>query len=900
MPIKPKYTSAAERETPETHREFTNREKYINIFEEKLKNKDLSNQDILCFYGMGGIGKTSLRKELCRILDSKYNAVWSALDFDLSIYRQEETALYYLRKSLKDKYKIHFPSFEIAYAVYWQKSHPNSPLNKESFPLIDDSGLLIDIFSLASGIPFVKIIPNLAKTLTKGKKIFRDWWTKRGQRELYDLPELEAKDILNRLPMYFAGDLRDYLGEDNRPCVFFFDTYEALWEERKAEGGYFLRDGWIRELAAHLPEPLWVITGREKLRWGEIDPEWESRTEQHLVGELSDSDSAKFLISCGIENPQVRTIIVKASKGVPHYLDLAVDVYFRIRQKSNREIEAKDFAGTQAEILDRFLKHLDRTEIETLKVLSAARTWNDDILKMLISKFNIALPFTALSDLYRFSFISYHEETNSYTMHDLIRESIQGRIDAKTLREINNHLFDYHDSKLADMEVKSISHEHCLAIADAFYYGKNFLDVKELFSWTENRTEPFKLALRWLVIIPLLDALLQLIRNSLGCENDYFLKTAADLGNGLVFSGLYKDAISVTEQAVASLSEFGYQNNSYLELLLSNLANAYYKQREYAKAMKIFEKVLEIKRNSVGEEHSEYAITLNNLALCYYETGQLEQAIRLKKQTAEILRKTRGENHHDYAIALINLSSVYKDMGRLTKAIELGSKALEIIRNAYGENHRSCAFPLNNIAISYRDLGQYDKAEELHMQAVRILRESIGENHPDYATILTNLAVVYLDKKDYRKAFELNEKILKLKEETLGKNHPDYAVTLNNLAAVYMETKDYESALRLLEDAVSIFEDTLGTNDITKVEPLSNLAFCCLKLGFKSRSHDLCRQAISVVHNLDEMMKPPLKEVLKRIKETCLELDKKETANAADGELSKLDRITRELSGSDL
>jgi hypothetical protein len=81
----------------------------------------------------------------------------------------------------------------------------------------------------------------------------------------------------------------------------------------------------VRELVKQLPEALWVICGRQKLRWEEIEPDWSNSLSQHELKALPDQSSRQFLASCGIASEPIQDAIVKGSQGVPHYLDLAVD-----------------------------------------------------------------------------------------------------------------------------------------------------------------------------------------------------------------------------------------------------------------------------------------------------------------------------------------------------------------------------------------------------------------------------------------------------------------------------------------------------------------------------------------------------------------------------------------------
>lgn len=53
------------------------------------------------------------------------------------------------------------------------------------------------------------------------------WWTKHGQADLQALSRLDANEILDRLPMFWANDLRDQLAVTGERVVLFLDTYEA-------------------------------------------------------------------------------------------------------------------------------------------------------------------------------------------------------------------------------------------------------------------------------------------------------------------------------------------------------------------------------------------------------------------------------------------------------------------------------------------------------------------------------------------------------------------------------------------------------------------------------------------------------------------------------------------------
>ena len=67
--------------------------------------------------------------------------------------------------------------------------------------------------------------------------------------------------------------------------------------------------------------------------------------------------------------------------------------------------------------------------------------------------------------------------------------------------------------------------------------------------------------------------------------------------------------------------------------------------------------------------------------------GNYSKAEQLYQKALEIYRQTLGENHLKYATALYSLSLLYRKMGNYSKAEQLNQKALEIYRQTLGENY---------------------------------------------------------------------------------------------------------------------------------------------------------------------------------------------------------------------
>ena len=124
----------------EEERPFVDRDEFIKAFKDALGSIREKERSVLVYHGVGGIGKTSLRKELPKVIE-KHNEshinlqiLWAAVDFETEEFRQSHKFLEILRDQFQGKYRmIKFHTFDIAHAIYWTKVNPRIPLHRENY-----------------------------------------------------------------------------------------------------------------------------------------------------------------------------------------------------------------------------------------------------------------------------------------------------------------------------------------------------------------------------------------------------------------------------------------------------------------------------------------------------------------------------------------------------------------------------------------------------------------------------------------------------------------------------------------------------------------------------------------------------------------------------------------------
>ena len=832
MPPRPKHSLAAG--PPSTQRQFTDREDFFKSFQSALAGKLPDKHQVLVFYGVGGIGKTSLRRELQRLIEDQPDVMTAALDFDLPQYRDEETALFALRKELQHKYKVGFPTFDVAYAVYWQKSHPQTPMNKQNFPFLEDSVHLLDIIHLAKDLPFVGIAARLGVLTVKGSLLLKQWWEKRGHQELKGLAEMEPLDIAGRLPMYWASDVQEFLKEKNKTAIVFLDTYDSLTEAERMESKLREREAWVRELVAQLPEVLWVICGREQLRWEEADPEWGGALQQHLVGGLSDNDARQFLTGCGIDDPAIHGAIVTSSQGVPYFLDLAVDTWVEIKDRRKRQPVTEDFAHTRLETFDRFLRHLTHPEVETLKVLSVPRFWDYPLCEALVTKFQTGFSLTAFADLCRFSFISEGSAAGTYTMHQLMRQSLQEHQVPELRERVGTFLFDCYDVQLADVSPKDVTETHLRACIEANYHASRALEPERFCEWSERMYHAIDGGYRsGQYMLSLVQERYQSLAARLGPDHPLVVQALSEVGRRLVILGDGRSAEPILREALARAEKaLGCDINPLVSTMVK-LAIAYVQQAKFSEAESLYERAIAVLRSRSSPDQTFLAYVLVWSAILQWTQGRLAAADTLFHEAVATVRKALGQEPASSWLPVKD--AMYRTwlpyarfchaQGRLQEAESLYRDLLETAERASVPDSLYVGSQLNTLGCFLAEVGRYEEAEPLLRRALALFEEGLGACDPSVASgPMDSLADLYRRRGRLAESEMLHQQALKICEKTMGSEHPFASSAMYGIAEIRLAQGKLEEAEAMFQRALALREKGGAGPDTDTARVLDGLA----------------------------------------------------------------------------
>ncbi|AKB58702.1 tetratricopeptide repeat protein [Methanosarcina barkeri] len=829
-------------------RVFVDREVCIQAFRENIQNLGTKEYNVLFYYGIAGIGKSKLQKELQKILDEEYPEIfWAAIDLNTKTYREVGTFLIALRNKIQEKYKAKFYLFNIAHAIYWKKLHPEILLLEQNYPLIKEEGFISKIIDILNEIrpgplekiPVRFIFENINNVPENIRRFFKEQVI-----DINVLTAMEAPEIEKLLPGFFAADFTDYLGTDSKAYIF-IDTYEALWDGLRNEGSFHEKDKWIRDnLIPNMLGVSWIICGQEKLLWvSECDSDWDVYLEQHSVEELPESYCTKFLEDCGIENKDIRDIIIKASEGVPYYLNLSVDTFEKIYKK--RRPIPEDFDKIQPEIFNTFVKYLEHNEIRALEVLSVPNFWDRTLFEVLMNKFGTGFPIGAFSELVKFSFIKINSD-GKYSIHQLMRKSLQEYQDSADKKNVHKFMFEHYNNKLKEINIKAITPEHELALTEAFYHAKKSLEKGDLFEWFISVSDSFNKAAFWQLITPMYEEMLQILEAEFGPEHLDVAKTLNNLAELYQEMGDYKEALPLYQKAFEIAEKIMGSKHPDIAVMLNNLASLYESMGEYNKALSFCHRALQIIKSSLAKEHPVVAAIQNNLAVIYSQIGKYEKALTFYQKALETREKILGPEHLDVATTLNNIAELYRQKGEYDEALPLYQRALNIREKVLGGGHPDIATTLNSIAELYRQKGEYDEALPLYQRALNIREKVFGSNHPDVALILNNFGLLYKRMGEYNKALSFYQQALDIYENMLWMDHPEVARTFDNLADLYRQIEEYEKALPLYQRALRILENTFGEEHCDTAIVKNNFAAFYESIGDYEKALSLLGSALII------------------------------------------------------
>jgi hypothetical protein len=406
---------------------FTNRQEQWDLFAAALTEHlrrvadgavdvddlEAPRDNALVFYGVGGIGKTTLSRKLEAALTRGGHrpAQWGEpswpggrilpvrIDLARSAGAGFERIMLTIRLALTEVGRP-LPAFDIALRRYWERHHPGEPLEdylrRSGLASRFGQALPGQLQSAFADVAQLLLLPGTVGSVVgqvTGALVGALRERRQTVRALADCARLadllEAEPDVESLSYYahlLAWELARLPEEKSVTPVVLLDTFEDVGGRNRDLERLLQRVVWL------MPNCFFVITGRGRLRWadaalvGELDwtgpASWPGlaadvtpparssatgRGRQILIGDLAAEDCEDYLVrrlereGQPLIGQDIREVISSRSHGLPLFLDLSVMRFLEIR-RSGRTPQPADFAHDFAALITRTLSDLTPDE----------------------------------------------------------------------------------------------------------------------------------------------------------------------------------------------------------------------------------------------------------------------------------------------------------------------------------------------------------------------------------------------------------------------------------------------------------------------------------------------------------------------------------------------------------
>ncbi len=336
----------------------------------------------------------------------------------------------------------------------------------------------------------------------------------------------------------------------------------------------------------------------------------------------------------------------------------------------------------------------------------------------------------------------------------------------------------------------------------------------------------------------------------------------------------YPRAQELLSLSISELNKHPTKNEAKVAHFLVYLGNVHRRLGDYEKAKKLFEKGIELYKNS-PQLYAGMARAYGYLGIAHESLGDFDKAKTLLERSLVIHQKcSRDQIGHAWSLA--HLASVYKNIGDYHKALELYEQSLPIYK-ASSPYHVGVAWVCRDLGFIYMKLGDRGKAKDLLEESVTIYRKHFFEDHIYIAHALINLGILYREARDFEKAKNLLKKGLVVVEKTYGKNHADTGEVLKEIGKIFLAEGNLEIAENMMNQACSIFNkikhpdkyevlETLAEIYQKKSLALSNKEKTIEATRLKTQAQSYLEQALKIVETYFPVESPHSTRIQAKIK----------------------------------
>jgi len=696
-----------------------------------LQFTNLSEYDrnvIIEFYGVGGVGKSTLFSELQECFENKKKSdIVTFVDFEQATSVSKIGLLIELRNQIRRREQVSFSKFDTVVKLYRKKNGTYYDNKSNKFDLWDEGSLLSSVGAELFWGDWLEFIPKSLQLLIKYFRIIPAFIKRIKVKNYKSLKRMGLNELENKIISIFLEELKEFQTRKQTRVMFVFDTTEKVFKENK----FSLQNhdvDWVYELTNSLTSFMFVFVGRETYNWNHtkfVEPPFILKQK---VENLTKTETTSFCKKNGIYDISIQEVIYESTQGFPFTLNICFEI-FRMISKSRNPI-VDDFEDIMDEklIVDRFMSHIDDPNIHYIVVLlSRVRLWDEALLYELCKEFNVSNIIGLFDKILGYSFIIEIND-KMFKLHDNLVVQLESYLSIVDTKRVNNFLINYYSSLIESDEYSEIDKR--LSIKEALYHQLQICDeyqeLENIIEWLFSTEKTYYDIADWDYISNLYIRILTFIRNKPYIDNNQILysKITNAIGVNYFLQGRYYEAEDMYK--IAYNIQVNCSDNTYqISQIENNLATLYRKMQNYDQAFILYDKALNNRLKSVNEDSVDVGRIINNLANINADIGNYLDAMELYNKALTIYCDKRNTR-----VGLKEFVWVLFDYGKLLLVTGLHEEALcwfEYVldkRKEVSKNHPDVAKTLISLGDYYKVKNDYILADDYYLKAYKIFEKT--------------------------------------------------------------------------------------------------------------------------------------------------------------------------------
>lgn len=795
---------------------FTDREEPRKAFWKLYNEMEPGDYEVITYYGIGGIGKTTLLRQIGKEMDEtipegKLDHAFFSFEGKAS---KEEFLFNLSRQMMLSNKGLMFTMFDTAirkmaaqegkdlsqFEAKAKASFVDNPLVAAALDVGDT--LLSGVGLLGSATKIVEQLVNVSEKKKEEKYLTEGEFAV----DYYRIQDSSSDEIRRSLQDFFLDDVYDIFAQRQRPYVIFLDGYENMVSILSDGDMAQTTDNWLSALdggLVNIPNVLWVVAGREKINW---DPELLPEDHCHRVGDLSLEDSASFFEKAGVPK-ELWKPLYDLTGGTPAFMDLCVETYRTISRTGEAKIS--DFGKNTDELAHRYLRDMDKDDQKLMIMLSCfPNEWDIGMAEAVSNR--LGYKTARLSDLLKLSL--FERVSSGYRLHETFR-SITRRFsqDSENIR-INDSIYLYLKTRV--LEAKETDYrldmiQKLCEFLDSYEPGKSILG-------DDNDGIADARSAVTCDMCNDMSEVVAIARDEVILSGEYFL-------GEIIFSKLLRFIVNEDLSPQTRVVAENARNYNYYSL------------GQYEKMLYLTEETAEYVAKMLDPDDVCAIKAHQELATAKTSLGYHKEALEIMRDVCDRFVKILGEDDKTTLSAQSNLGVILTSNGFYKEALALSETVLEKRKVVMGPDHPETLRTMGNLGSLYVRMGKNEEAKKIRSLVYEKRKSILGENHPLTITAHKALAGDYSKTGNHEEALSIFRQVYEKRKERLGVLHPRVIRDKLSISSELGYLKEYEEALKIVNEAYDDAIISVGEKHPLIATVLESRAIC---YGFLGRHQD--------------------------------------------------------------